>query len=56
MKKRNLERVNQFPEYAYGSNEAQSFLAGSFNFQVSEIEVFKKQFFLVILLFLNKIE
>lgn len=30
--------------FAYGSNEARSFLAGSYNFQVKEIEVFKKLF------------
>ena len=27
--------------YAYGSNEARNYLAGSFNFTVNEIEVFK---------------
>jgi hypothetical protein len=37
----NLGHSYSHPEYAYGSNEAKSFLAGSFNFQVSEIEVFK---------------
>jgi hypothetical protein len=31
------------PDYEYASNEAKSFLAGSFNFQVSEIEVYTKQ-------------
>jgi len=31
------------PDYAYGSNEARSFLAGSYNFQVSDIEVYTKQ-------------
>jgi hypothetical protein len=31
------------PDYAYGSNEAKSFLAGSFSFQVTEIEVYAKQ-------------
>jgi hypothetical protein len=31
------------PEYAFGSEEAKSFLAGSYNFQVSEIEVYTKQ-------------
>ena len=30
------------PRYAYGSNEAESFLAGSHNFQVEEIEVYAK--------------
>ena len=28
------------PNYAYKSNEAQSFLAGSYEFKVSEIEVY----------------
>jgi hypothetical protein len=31
------------PDYANGSDEAKSFLAGSYNFQVSEIEVYIKQ-------------
>ncbi len=31
------------PDYASGSNEAKSFLAGSSNFQVIEIEVYTKQ-------------
>jgi hypothetical protein len=31
------------PDYAYRSNEAKSFLAGSYNFQVTEIEVYAKQ-------------
>jgi hypothetical protein len=31
------------PYYAYGSNEAKTFLAGSFNFQVIEIEVYTKR-------------
>jgi hypothetical protein len=31
------------PDYAYGSNEARSFLAGSYYFQVSEIEVYTKE-------------
>jgi hypothetical protein len=30
------------PEYAYGSNEARSFLAGSHKFKILEIEVFSK--------------
>lgn len=29
-------------EYPYGSEEAKSFLAGSFNFKVDEIEVFRR--------------
>jgi len=39
----NLGHSYSHPDYAYGSNEASSFLAGSSNFQVSEIEVFTKQ-------------
>jgi BTB/POZ domain-containing protein KCTD9 len=31
------------PDYTYGSDEAKSFLAGSYNFQISEIEVFTKE-------------
>jgi len=31
------------PDYVNGSNEARSFLAGSYNFQVSEIEVYTKE-------------
>jgi hypothetical protein len=31
------------PDHNKGSNEAKSFLAGSFYFQVSEIEVYTKQ-------------
>ncbi len=30
------------PDYAYESNEAKSFLAGSSKFQVSEIEVYSE--------------
>jgi hypothetical protein len=30
------------PVYEYGTNEAKTFLAGSYNFQISEIEVYKK--------------
>jgi hypothetical protein len=38
----NLGHSYSHPDYAYGSNEARSFLAGSYNFQVSEIEVYTK--------------
>ena len=31
------------PQYEYGTNEAQTFLAGSKDFQVDEIEVFQKE-------------
>jgi hypothetical protein len=30
------------PQYAHGTNEAKSFLAGSFRFQLDEIEVYQK--------------
>jgi hypothetical protein len=39
----NLGNSYVHPDYAYGSNEAKSFLVGSYNFQVSEIEVYTKQ-------------
>jgi len=39
----NLGHSYSHPDYAYGSNEAISFLAGSYNFQVLEIEVYTKQ-------------
>ena len=39
----NLGHSYSHPEYAYGSIKAQSFLAGSHKFQVSEIEVYIKQ-------------
>lgn len=38
----NLGHSYKFDKYNYGSNEAKQFLAGSYNFQVSEIEVFQK--------------
>ena len=38
----NLGHSYTHPNYAYGSNESKSYLAGSYNFQVSEIEVFMK--------------
>ena len=31
------------PQYEYGTNEAKTFLAGSFNFQLAEIEVYEKE-------------
>ncbi len=31
------------PQYPFGTNEAQSFLAGSFRFQLEEIEVYRKE-------------
>ncbi len=39
----NLGHSYTHPDYEVGSNEAESFLAGSFSFQISEIEVFTKQ-------------
>jgi hypothetical protein len=39
----NLGRSFIHPDYAHGSNEAKSFLAGSEYFQVSEIEVYTKK-------------
>jgi hypothetical protein len=39
----NLGHSYTHPNYAYESNEAKSFLAGSCKFQISEIEVFTKQ-------------
>jgi hypothetical protein len=30
------------PQYAYGTNEANTFLAGSMYFELSEIEIYKK--------------
>ena len=39
----NLGHSYKHPTYAYESNESKNFLAGSFNFKVSEIEVFIKQ-------------
>jgi len=31
------------PEYGWGTNEAKTFLAGSFHFQLDEIEVYQKK-------------
>jgi len=39
----NLGYSYTHPNYRYQTNEAKSFLAGSYNFQVSEIEVYTKQ-------------
>ena len=38
----NLCHTYQHPQYTNGSNEANNFLAGSYNFQTSEIEVYQK--------------
>jgi hypothetical protein len=37
----NLGHSYKFDKHTYGSNEAKMFLAGSYNFQVQEIEVFQ---------------
>ena len=37
----NLGKTFSHPEYEYDSNEAKSFLAGTCNFQLSEIEIYK---------------
>lgn len=39
----NLGTSYKHPKYLFGSNEAKSFLAGSYNFQVDEIEVYRKE-------------
>ena len=39
----NLGHSYIHPDYRFETNEAKSFLAGSYNFQVSEIEVYTKQ-------------
>ena len=39
----NLGRSYTHPDYRFETNEAKSFLAGSYYFQVSEIEVYTKQ-------------
>jgi hypothetical protein len=31
------------PQYAQGTDEAEKFLAGSFNFQLDEIEIYQKE-------------
>ncbi len=31
------------PQYAQGTNEAETFLAGSYKFQLDEIEVYQKE-------------
>jgi len=39
----NLGFIYKHPQYDEGTNEAKSFLAGSYNFQLNEIEVFQKE-------------
>jgi hypothetical protein len=38
----NLGSVYKHPQYAWGTNEAKSFLAGSYRFRLDEIEVYRK--------------
>ncbi len=38
-----LGNTYKHPQYRYGTNEAQTFLAGSFHFQLDEIEVYQKE-------------
>jgi hypothetical protein len=38
----NLGGSFKHPEFEYNSNEARTFLAGSYNFQITEIEVYRK--------------
>jgi hypothetical protein len=38
-----LGSVYKHPQYAFGTNEAQSFLAGSYKFRFDEIEVYQKK-------------
>jgi hypothetical protein len=39
----NLAFTYKHPQYARGTNEARTFLAGSQKFQLDEIEVYKKE-------------
>ena len=39
----NLGFAYEHPQYAHGTDEAQSFLAGSYRFQLDEIEVYQKE-------------
>ena len=39
----NLGFTYKHPQYAQGTDEACTFLAGSFNFQLDEIEVYEKE-------------
>ena len=42
----NLGLTYHHPKYAYGSVEAESFLTGSYKFQITEIEIFFNSIFL----------
>ncbi len=37
-----LDSIYQHPQYAFDSNEAKTFLAGSHKFQLDEIEVYRR--------------
>ena len=39
----NLGDCYSHPQYEYGTDEAQSFLSGSIQFQLDEIEVYEKE-------------
>ena len=39
----NLGKSYTHPQYAYGTDEAKTFMAGSFKFQLDEIEVFQRE-------------
>ena len=39
----NLRKAYSHPQYAHGTSEAQTFLAGLYKFQLDEIEVFQKE-------------
>jgi hypothetical protein len=39
----NFGRSYKHPQYAFGTKEAKTFLAGSYNFQLDEIEVYLKE-------------
>jgi hypothetical protein len=39
----NLGKCYKHPQYAQGTSEAKTFLAGSYKFQLDEIEVYQKE-------------
>jgi hypothetical protein len=39
----NLSACYKHPQYAYNTNEGKTFLAGSYKFQLDEIEVYEKE-------------
>ncbi len=38
-----LSHTYTHPQYAHGTNEAQTFLSGAYNFQLDEIEVYQRE-------------